>query len=289
MKNVSLLSAPREPSLLLARREKKLASSSGGGLASLSIRREELRKTDQRREGRYADVLEEGVITFRRKKHKASVMNVSRNGAMITCAITPRIGEQVQIAFDECEGLHASVRWIRQGRIGLEFARETIIFARAPRPRAVSGRRAGEQRTPPPVAASAKKAERAPRQCLMWQATLYSDNATVPAWVRNISADGAMISGPTDLAKGTEVVLVISAVGTIFASVRWCRSGHIGLKFDQKLDVPKAVEAKHAGRATTRAPDHVKPAYLESENDPHSPWAARWDKLNPDDLPLARR
>ena len=49
---------------------------------------------------------------------------------MIESEIEPRLGESVIIRFEGCSPIHAFVRWVRDGRIGLNFGCElTLGFA----------------------------------------------------------------------------------------------------------------------------------------------------------------
>ena len=89
-------------------------------LMDILIPREERRITNQRREDRYRGIVERASIVFRRKKVLAKVVNVSGGGVMVEAAIVPRIGEQVSIEFEGFEPVDATVRWIKQGRIGLD-------------------------------------------------------------------------------------------------------------------------------------------------------------------------
>jgi hypothetical protein len=133
----------------------------------------------------------------------------------------------------------------------------------------------------------ARKQPRTPRHSIAWQGELFWDDCGIPVRLRNISAEGAMIAGHANLKPGKEVVLALRSAGAIFATVRWCRQGAVGLKFDNRFDVAKLLRqaggsaAADSGRST---PGIVKPQYLRSETEADSPWAARWERLRPEDL-----
>ena len=82
---------------------------------------------EQRSEPRYENVVESAVLSFRGSEHIVPVTNISSRGTMIECKLMPRLGESVTIRFDGCSPLYAFVRWIRDGRIGLNFGCELII------------------------------------------------------------------------------------------------------------------------------------------------------------------
>lgn len=97
-------------------RRAKLESS----LASILIPRVERRTTNQRREDRYRGIVERATLLFRRKKVLVKVVNVSESGLMVEASIEPRIGERMSVEFDGFEPLQGIVRWVREGRIGLD-------------------------------------------------------------------------------------------------------------------------------------------------------------------------
>ena len=269
---------------LLARRAPKGSKSEGGAsLAAVAIPRSEARTSNQRREDRLLGVAERAEIRFRRRRYEVEVANVSRHGAMIECAIEPRIGERVEIRFDGCNRTECTVRWVRRGRIGLEFAQETEVIASAKvRELVVSGRRAGEAAPEPEP--EADKPARAPRQSLLWRAVLHWDHGTFQVRLRNVSAEGAMIEAPGDLPPGTGLVVDFGDGDAVPGHVRWSRSGQIGISFDERFDLRRLVRHEQPREAS---PSVVKPLYLQSELDPDSPWAAAWDKVAPEDFDAA--
>lgn len=67
------------------------------------------------------------MVTFREQDHLVPVLNISTRGTMIETDIMPRIGESIIIQFENCTRIHAFVRWVRGGRIGLNFGHEIIL------------------------------------------------------------------------------------------------------------------------------------------------------------------
>lgn len=102
---------------------------SGPSLIEVSIPREERRLTNQRREDRFPGVVERATIVFRRKKSLVRVVNVSPSGVMIESGIMPRIGEKVSLEFEGFDRLEGVVRWVKQGRIGLDVGEAAIDLA----------------------------------------------------------------------------------------------------------------------------------------------------------------
>src|SRR3712207_5123808 len=115
------------------------------GLTAIAVKRQESRLTNQRREERHRDILENATIYFRRRKYDVPVVNVSSNGVMIESDIEAWIGESVEIQFADCNRTKSVVRWIRDNRVGLEFNDETTIIGPASLQQFIIRRLRGDQ------------------------------------------------------------------------------------------------------------------------------------------------
>ena len=246
-----------------------------GGLAGIAIRREEARRCNQRQDDRHVEVVETAVLRLQRKLHEVAVRNVSARGAMIECDLQPRIGARAEIRFGDCNETSCVVRWVRGGRIGLEFDRDTLVIgANDDRRRLVSGRREGEHPT------YELRKQRLPRQSSMVLASLHLQSESMPVRLRNISEEGAMLEAGADLEVDCAIVLEIPDVAALSGQVKWCRSGQVGIRFDVPFELATLTRPATPGERI----DYVKPDYLRSEADPNSPWAARWTRLTAGDL-----
>ena len=96
------------------------------GLGAL-VTRTAPRMVDQRCEERHEGVVEAATLFFRGTEHQVGVINLSSRGTMIESSIAPRLGESVVIRFDGYSPMHAFVRWVRDGRIGLNFGGEIVL------------------------------------------------------------------------------------------------------------------------------------------------------------------
>lgn len=96
------------------------------GLGAL-VTRTAPRMVDQRSEPRHEGLIERATLHFRGGEHCVRVVNLSTRGTMIEADIAPRLGESVVIRFDGYSPMHAFVRWIRDGRIGLNFGGEIVL------------------------------------------------------------------------------------------------------------------------------------------------------------------
>ncbi|HYJ30224.1 MAG TPA: EAL domain-containing protein [Allosphingosinicella sp.] len=121
---------------------------------------------------------------------------------------------------------------------------------------------------------------RPPRHSLIRTGTLHAGEEAVPVRLRNISGGGAMVESERGfaLAPGAEVRLALEDGLVIASEVRWCDEGRIGLKFTEAFDLKRIGRAGSAPAAGGLK--MMRPAYLDSETSPDSPWAGRKDRLN---------
>lgn len=276
----TILAGEAKPGSPVARKARaKSEAASLGGLAKIPIKREAARVTDQRLEDRHFGLVERSTILFRRCRVEVGVVNVSSRGAMIVAPIEPRIGEKIEIQFADSNRTRCVVRWVRDGRIGLEFVNETIFWETGgqgpvfhyeqPRPEAHGAQ---------PVHVAV---DREPRQALLRAGTLYWSGISIPVRLRNISEGGARIESGRELCPGAEVELDLGAGHFAIAEVRWSKDGQIGLRFAEAFDIDSLAPSHASGE---RPPEVLKPAYLETELQPDSPWASRFERLSLTDL-----
>jgi len=95
---------------------------SGFFLDGAMIPRNEQRSIDERAETRHPAVSNTAVLEFRGRKHVVRLINLSRSGAMISFQSMPNIGEAVAIHLSDRGRVCGNVCWVRDGRIGVNFA-----------------------------------------------------------------------------------------------------------------------------------------------------------------------
>ncbi|HEU0134414.1 MAG TPA: PilZ domain-containing protein [Allosphingosinicella sp.] len=271
----TILSGGAKPELVARKAKTKAEGAAAGGLTKVAIKRQEARVTDQRLEDRLRGIVESTTVIFRRKRLDVAVVNVSSRGAMIRGDLEPRIGEKVELLFDGRNRTKCIVRWVREGRIGLEFVNETIFWSSDP---ASAPAYRPEQSKPQPAVHAVS--EREPRQKLLRAGTLYWSGISIPVRLRNISGGGARVESGRDLCPGAEVELDLGEAGFQIAEVRWSKDGQVGLRFVEAFDIESLAPSHQA----ERPPEVLKPAYLETELQPDSPWAARFERLSLTDL-----
>ena len=244
-----------------------------GSLSGIRIKRQESRRCDQRREPRHIKVVEKAILSWPGHSNPVDVLNVSARGLMIQTELELAIGDRVAIRFSDCNPTDCFVRWLRDGRIGLEFARETLVIAPgAAASPLVSGRREGEHRT------IAVKSSRPPRQGLMLNCEIHTAQGSMPGRLRNVSTEGAMIEAARDMEPLTQVVVEING-HAIAGRVRWCRARQMGIHFDSPFDVDRLAQPPAPKQAT---PGYLKPDYLRDEKG-SADWASH-RRLRPEDL-----
>ncbi|MGA9582712.1 MAG: PilZ domain-containing protein [Allosphingosinicella sp.] len=272
LRSTILSGEPKQANLVA--RKAKAEGASPGGLTKIAIKRQEARVTDMRLEDRLRGIVESVTIVFRRRRQEVGVVNVSSRGAMIRGDLEPRIGEKIDLLFDGKNRTKCIVRWVREGRIGLEFVNETILWT--------ADRSNGPVFQPEKHEPSAihAVAEREPRQKLLRAGTLYWSGISIPVRLRNISGGGARVESGRELCPGSEVELDLGEAGFQVAEVRWSKDGQVGLRFAEAFDIESLAPSHQA----ERPPELLKPAYLETELQPDSPWAARFERLSLTDL-----
>lgn len=259
-------SAPKRPSAL------------GASLSGIPVKRETSRTTHQRVADRLPGVMAETTLSVRRSKHEVAVVNVSSDGVMIEADIELRIGERVAIVLPDGNSGKCVVRWIRDGRVGMEFDGFALEIGRTPTGAFTFRRDEAPRR---------KIADRAVRKSMVWTATLHADAEMVAVKLCNISTSGAQLDCDLPLEPGTAVLLSLGGAGFMPSKVRWSEGGRMGLSFDRNFDVEMltvCAEQDHGAKAI----EWCKPEYLMDERSPDSPWAARFDKLSLADLPQSR-
>ena len=93
------------------------------GLDGSMIPRSVRRLFDERDEPRYEynGELQKAVMVLRGASHDVRVGNISKSGAMIVYPDVPHIGESVTLQLLDHGAVAGQVRWVRDGRVGINF------------------------------------------------------------------------------------------------------------------------------------------------------------------------
>ncbi|HYU96512.1 MAG TPA: PilZ domain-containing protein [Sphingomicrobium sp.] len=247
-------------------------------LDSISVRRAEGRRGDTRGGDRHRLPDEQVRVSHDGRTCDVQLINLSGGGAMVEGDFEPKLWDRVDLHLGENGTIECAVRWIKGGRIGLEFAHETTIdCSTADRARVL---RAVVAKTFPDVeleAAALDVEEATPvgaenrtdrRHPLIWSGTLHHDFQSTPCRLRNISATGAMIECQALVRVGAEPMLELSPEIQLSATVAWAVGDTAGLSFSQPFDLTLLAGARPDVASGWKAP-----AYLQrGVPDTDTPW-----------------
>ena len=270
-----------DESILQSKRRKGASVRSLEGL----IEREDARTNHSRFEDRHRLLDETVSIKHDGRAHEVALINLSGGGAMIGATdIELMLWDKLELQLGENGTVECVVRWLRDGRCGLEFAHETRIDCGADEQAAVLReviRRSfpdlefeADVELQPQHSGTEGRGER--RHPLVWSGLLHHDYQSTPIRVRNISATGAMIECPDVLTVGSEPLLELGDEVSISTKVAWTLGDQAGLRFDRAFDLQGLARARPQVTSAHWDP----PSYLESETKSGSPWAEHWRRMS---------
>jgi len=255
--------------------------------AAMAAPRKEPSRGNSRKGDRHRLVEETVRLTHEGQSHEAELINVSGGGAMIAAAFEPNVWDKLELHLGENGTIECAVRWVKDGRLGLEFAHETQLDCSAEEQaillREVIGRTYGaahfghQPATAKPAGAETDddRGQRAKRHPLIWSGVLHCNGRRTPARVRNISATGAMVQCAAEAPCGSEALLELGDGLTVSATVGWAVGDQVGLGFHTAFDVTQLARSTPAVAPST----WVRPAYLDKVEAPPSPWDPKWQRL----------
>ena len=252
--------------------------------------------SDHRENDRHRLAQETATVRYEGEEHRVDLINLSGGGAMIRADFAPRLWERVDLVFGEGAEIECAVRWLRDDRVGLEFAHETRIDCSPERRDAllldVIRRSFGEvrfprqsqaARSPAAVAddddavANSRRTER--RHPLVWVGHVLYNHGSEKVRLRNISENGALIECPIGYPLGSEIYLDLDDAGQHFATVNWTCGDKIGLRFQVPFDLKLLSKSKPELASALMARPGPSQIYADQDN----PWAEGWA------APIARR
>lgn len=255
--------------------EQKINRMSGPDYASAAKSRKAGRRLSQ----------DHARLTHNGEAHEIQLINVSGGGAMIASSLQLQHLDTVQLHLGSNGTVECVVRWVGEGRAGLEFAQETQLECtaeeRAQLLRGASSHApAAEDENASANISKTDDGRRAKRHPLIWSGVLLVGDRSTPVRVRNISATGAMVQSSSPVGKGAAAVLDLGKGIWISAMIGWKVGDQVGLSFDSEFDMSQL------GRSAPKvAPTHwVRPAYLDQIDDSGSSAQTRWDRMSAADL-----
>ena len=262
---------------------RSMGNDGAGGAGRMA--HEAKRTDDLRGSVRHRFARETATIGFADRLIEVDLINLSGGGAMIEADISPGMWDRIDLYLGTGNPIECAVRWLRNGRIGLEFAHETQLDC-PPEERDAILREVIRRNFPDAIPASAyarpasdaRRGDR--RHPLIWNGVIVWQEDKRTVRLRNISASGVLIDSQVDFPEGADVTLDLAQSGQYPATVGWSRSGQAGLVFK----TPFMLSALAAKRPEVAAPGWKRPAHLERNSDHPSPWATEWHRRDLSDL-----
>lgn len=260
---------------------KKPKGAKSDTLDSVAVRREEARRANTRESDRHRLADETVRVVHGGATHEVGLVNLSGGGAMVAGDFNPMLWDRVELHLGEGGMIECAVRWIKGGRVGLEFAHETRLDCSADQHasvlREVINRSfpdiefetpAPVERQPDPLGEEQRAGRRHP---LIWSGVIHHDYQSNPVRLRNISETGALIECSAPLRVGAEPLLDLGEAGQVFATVAWVVGDSAGLRFTQPFDLTQLARA----RPDVAPAQWNPPGYLEPGEASDSPWGER--------------
>lgn len=266
-------------------------------LHSIKVPRETRRQSNTRGKDRHRLIGERARVTYNDTDFEVELVNLSGGGAMVAGPFEPLIWERLALHLGDHGTIECAVRWVRDGRVGLEFAHETrldcvpdevatvlrkVINRSFPdlefaQPAEVEAEAEGEFET------AADEHRVASRHPLIWNGDLHHDYQTSRVRIRNISETGAMIECDAPVRVGSEPMLQLGEDLMVAATVVWAVGNQVGLRFHLAFDVHQLAEVKPVVVASATS-TWTPPAYIRKAGLDTSPWNPHWKRMNMNQL-----
>ena len=281
---------------LVARTKKKRIKPSAEGLAGVAVAREEKRMRNQRGGDRHRLTGESVTLVAGKRKHQVELINVSGGGAMIAGKLKLQLWDKVELRIGEDGAVECAVLWIRNDRVGLEFAHETRLDCspaeREALLRQVIARSFGDVAIELPRSERTRKMDSEPklggtsdqrvagRHPLIWTGVLHHDYQSSPIRVRNISSTGCMIECSAPVRVDTEPLLELSEALSVSGTVVWAVGDQVGFRFHSPFEMSQLAESL----PEVAPSEWIRPSYLDPDASGDSPWDPRWNRMSVGEL-----
>ena len=274
-------SSPDEPVLIKAKTPK---GAKADALHSIAVSRAETRRANTREDDRHRLTDQRVEVVLGGRSYDLDLVNLSGGGAMVAGELPAKLWDRVDLRLGNDGVIECAVSWIRDGRMGLEFAQETRLDCPVGQQSAILRDVIAKsfpevEIEPRPVAAAAAQ-EDSPEQRggrrhpLIWSGVLHHDFESHPVRLRNISSTGAMIECPFTLRVGAEPLLELGGGIQLPATVTWAVGDTAGLRFSREFDLAHLSQS----RPEVAAAHWERPAYLKDRKSAAS--ADTWQHMS---------
>ena len=275
-------SAQEEPLLVAAKKPK---GAKADALNSIPVAREESRRANTRADDRHRLPDEQVRIMHHGASIAVRLVNLSGGGAMVSGDFQPKLWDRLELHLGDDGVIECAVRWLKDDRIGLEFAHETRLDCSAGEQAALL--RDVIARSFPDVEfevfdgiveedPASEEHRRERRHPLIWSGVVHHDYQSNPVRLRNISSTGALVECQAPLRVGAEPLLDLGEAGQVFATVTWAVGDQAGLKFQKPYDLAQLAKA----RPDIAPARWDRPSYLQPGPAADSPWDKEWGRLS---------
>ncbi|MBV9527790.1 PilZ domain-containing protein [Sphingomonas sp.] len=255
-------------------------------LHSIPVTRQEARRVNTRDDDRHRLQRERVEVVHDGRSHDMELVNLSGGGAMVSGTLAVKLWDHVELRLGGDGRIECAVCWIKDGRLGLEFAEETRLDCSPTEQAAVlrevvarsfpEAEFEAEDIVPEESEADHDEQRTGRRHPLIWSGTLHHDFESLPVRLRNISTTGAMIECPFALPVGAEPLLELGDNVQIPARVSWALGDTAGLKFDSAFDLSRLARS----RPDVVQPQWKRPSYLSGQVTMGAKSEAQWDRMS---------
>jgi hypothetical protein len=265
-----------EPALIKAKTPR---GAKADDLHSVAVARAETRRSNSREDDRHRLTGERVTVVHKDRSYDLELINLSGGGAMVSADLPAKLWDRVELRLGSDGSIECAVCWIREGRMGLEFERETrldcSVGEQARVLREVIARSFPEvefETSPAGVDPAAGQAgaelRKGARHPLIWSGVLHHDFESHAVRLRNISTTGAMIECPVRLRVGAEPLLELGGGIQLPATVTWSVGEAAGLRFAREFDLSDLAQSRPEVAAT----QWRRPSYLDGPRDGADAW-----------------
>lgn len=179
--------------------------------------------SSERRTGqRYMSLLQAGKIITDTIQELCLIRNLSSRGVMADIFAPIEEGTSLQIEFKAGVRVNGVVRWIEDGRAGIEFEDDIDIHALL-------------------APSTARMTPRAPRLSIDGTATIKLRDEHVQVQVIDISQGGLKVDFRPELDVGEDIVVEIEGLPVRAGVVRWIRDGYAGISFNRVMPLDQVA------------------------------------------------